>query len=254
MKDNCFIPFISTKVSSLIPKQFNDPFDYTTPEICKVAATELQDFIIKNQQKWRHNFGLDKEKKGPIKGKMFGVLVVENTSNEIGYLCTFSGKLADESHPSVFVPSLFDISTNDYFISKGMIELTQIGNQIKTLEAENNSATVLEVDQLKNKRKVKSTLLQQELFDYYHFQNKAGKLKSLYAIFKEYVNNKPAAGAGECAAPKLLQYAYEHKMKPLAIAEFWWGKSTKSKDRKHGYFYPACNEKCRPILSYMLSA
>jgi tRNA pseudouridine32 synthase/23S rRNA pseudouridine746 synthase len=94
--------------------------------------------------------------------------------------------------------------------------------------------------------------LQQALFDQYHFLNKDRKSKSLCAIFEDFGKKKPASGAGECAAPKLLHYAFKHGMKPLAIAEFWWGKSSKRGDRKHKNFYPACNDKCRPILAYML--
>ena len=91
-----------------------------------------------------------------------------------------------------------------------------------------------------------------QLFDQYHFLNISGVSKSLIAIFQEYAQRNPAGGAGECAAPKLLHYAFENKMKPIAIAEFWWGKSTIYKDKVHGEFYPACEDKCKPILSYML--
>ena len=253
MKNNCFIPFTSSNVIALIPDQLNDPFGSVTPEICKIAAAEVQDFIQKNQHTWQHNFGFGKAKAGPIKGKMFGILVVETTDKKIGYLCTFSGKMLDEPHPSEFVPSLFDISTNDYFITRGMTDLTRIGNEIKRLKTINTSTSCSKIEQLEKERKEKSILLQEELFSHYHFLNKAGKSKSLHAIFKDYSNKKPAAGAGECAAPKLLQYAYERKMKPLAIAEFWWGESTKSQDRNHGEYYPACHDKCRPILGYMLN-
>ena len=187
------------------------------------------------------------------KDKMFGVLVVANAEKEIGYLCTFSGKFKGNSHPSIFVPSLFDISTNDYFITKGMTELSAIGDEIKKLKAQNDSASLLEIEALQNERKAKSVFLQQALFDQYHFLNKDKKSKSLHAIFEDYGKKKPASGAGECAAPKLLQYAYKHGMKPLAIAEFWWGESSKLGDRKHKNYYPACNDKCRPILGYMLS-
>lgn len=62
----------------------------------------------------------------------------------------------------------------------------------------------------------------------------------------------PPAGAGECAAPKLLQYAYIHGLKPIAMAEFWWGNSPKTEIRHHGYYYPACKGKCEPILQHML--
>lgn len=105
------------------------------------------------------------------------------------------------------------------------------------------------INALKEKRKKKSHGLQQQLFESYQFLNHAGESKSLRAIFQ---NAKPVSGAGECAAPKLLQHAFLHQLKPIALAEFWWGKSPKSQNRKHGHFYPPCEEKCRPILGYML--
>lgn len=252
MLNTCFISFKSQLSPSLIPNELNNPFDTLMPEICKLAAIDLQEILLKNQHKWEHNFGLEAGKTGPIKGKMFGVLVVETVDKELGYLCTFSGKLKDEPHPKLFVPSLFDISTNDYFINKGMAHLTAMGEQIKRLKSQNIPVSLTEVEQFKKERQIKSVQLQQELFDHYHFLNKAGETKSLCAIFEDYSRKKPAAGSGECAAPKLLHYAYTHKMKPLAIAEFWWGQSNKAKDRIHGNFYPACESKCRPILSYML--
>ena len=109
-----------------------------------------------------------------------------------------------------------------------------------------------EIDYLKNKRKELSGSLQQQLFDQYHFLNCEGEKKSLCSIFKETPQITPPAAAGECAAPKLLQYAFENQLKPLAMAEFWWGESPKSAIRKHGQYYPACQGKCQPILGHML--
>ncbi|RTL11590.1 MAG: RluA family pseudouridine synthase [Flavobacteriaceae bacterium] len=106
-----------------------------------------------------------------------------------------------------------------------------------------------EINQLKEDRRVKSGALQQKLFAEYSFLNQFGERKSIGEIF----NNNPPAGAGECAAPKLLHYAFEHHLKPIAMAEFWWGQSPKSEIRKHKQFYPACKSKCEPILlSHML--
>lgn len=107
-----------------------------------------------------------------------------------------------------------------------------------------------EIQRLKEQRKKKSNSLQLQLFDAYQFLNHAGEPKSLTAIFQD---AKRVAGAGECAAPKLLQYAFLHQLKPIALAEFWWGKSPKSAIRQHGHFYQPCEEKCRPILGYMLA-
>ncbi len=107
-----------------------------------------------------------------------------------------------------------------------------------------------EINQLKEERRLKSGALQQKLFAEYSFLNQYGERKSIGEIF----NNNPPAGAGECAAPKLLHYAFEYNLKPIAMAEFWWGQSPKSEIRKHKQFYPACKSKCEPILmSHMLN-
>lgn len=103
---------------------------------------------------------------------------------------------------------------------------------------------IAEITALKELRKQKSSALQQRLFDAYSFLNQFGERKSIGEIF----NNNPPAGAGECAAPKLLHYAFENKLKPIAMAEFWWGKAPNSEIRKHKQFYPACKSKCEPIL------
>ncbi|MDV6168235.1 pseudouridine synthase [Flavobacterium sp. DG1-102-2] len=108
------------------------------------------------------------------------------------------------------------------------------------------------VENLKKERREKSGALQQQLFEQYVFLNKDKKEKSLHAIFSETVFGKPPAAAGECATPKLLQYAFSNNYKPLAMAEFWWGAPPKSEIRKHKQYYPACNGKCKPILKHML--
>ncbi|MFD2601355.1 RluA family pseudouridine synthase [Flavobacterium suzhouense] len=108
------------------------------------------------------------------------------------------------------------------------------------------------IETLKKDRKEKSAALQLQLFEQYSFLNKDGKTKSLQSIFGNTVFGKPPAGAGECATPKLLQYAFLHGYKPLAMAEFWWGSPPKSEIRQHKQFYPACNGKCKPILEHML--
>jgi tRNA pseudouridine32 synthase / 23S rRNA pseudouridine746 synthase len=120
------------------------------------------------------------------------------------------------------------------------------------IEKAQNEVNLLldEINQHKDERRLKSGALQQKLFGEYSFLNQFGERKSIGEIF----NNNPPAGAGECAAPKLLHYAFEHNLKPIAMAEFWWGQSPKSEIRKHKQFYPACKSKCEPILlSHMLN-
>lgn len=108
------------------------------------------------------------------------------------------------------------------------------------------------IDQLKEERKGRSAALQQQLFEQFSLLNYKGERKNLCEIFSRTVHQIPPAGAGECAAPKLLQYAYLHRLRPVAMAEFWWGKSPKTEIRHHGNYYPACKSKCEPILRHML--
>jgi tRNA pseudouridine32 synthase/23S rRNA pseudouridine746 synthase len=108
------------------------------------------------------------------------------------------------------------------------------------------------IQQCKQLRRQMSAALQQQLFESYHFLNARGDKKHLLQIFGRDGADIPPSGAGECAAPKLLQYAYIHGLTPVALAEFWWGPSPASEIRKHGYFYPACRSKCLPILTHML--
>ncbi|WKD85723.1 Ribosomal large subunit pseudouridine synthase A [Polaribacter huanghezhanensis] len=110
-----------------------------------------------------------------------------------------------------------------------------------------------QIDALKEERKLKSAALQQYLFEQYQFLNSAKKTKNLSELFVKITEQNPPAGSGECAAPKLLQYAFLHNLKPIAMAEFWWGKSPNTEVRKHQYFYPACQGKCKPILAHMLA-
>ena len=105
---------------------------------------------------------------------------------------------------------------------------------------------------LKAERRNRSAALQQKLFQQFNFLNAKGETKNLCAIFEETVQKTPPAGAGECAAPKLLQYAYLSGLSPIAMAEFWWGESPKTEIRHHGYYYPSCRGKCEPILRHML--
>ncbi len=109
-----------------------------------------------------------------------------------------------------------------------------------------------QIEALKRQRREKSAALQEELFNRYSFLNRYGRQKGLGTIFRETVYGKPPAAAGECATPKLLQYAFLKGYKPLAMAEFWWGASPPSEIRKHRHFYPACTGKCEPILKHML--
>lgn len=330
-EETCFTFFKESIEDILPPKRFTFPFNYSPHPLCVLAAKELQTFLEK-QKISNHNFGLEKDQEGLIIGKMFGVLVVQDQSGQIGYLSGFSGKLAGSNHHDGFVPPVFDILTADGFFRKGEAIVNEINKQVDNLESDTeflklqelmqaekllaesqieaqkqivkkgkqsrklkrentedlhadfieelrqeslkehyefkdlkkywkHRLTLLQekflqyqsrIDLLKEERKNKSAAVQQQIFEKYNFLNANGDLKDLFKIFRETSEINPPAGAGECAAPKLLQYAFSYKMKPIAMAEFWWGQSPASEIRMHKQFYPACRGKCEPILNHML--
>ncbi|WP_295335625.1 pseudouridine synthase [Flavobacterium sp.] len=324
MSSKLFQPFQQDISGITLPEKFTFPFYYEPHELSKIAAKALQDYL-ETQTDFEHNFGLNDTQDGLAIGKMFGVLVVENTEGQLGYLWAFSGKLAERNHHPFFVTTVFDMLEENSFFKQEEVILNNYNKKIELLENDESYLKAIQVlgetkiqaekeiqeqkeaikigkkrraalrqnnpeadaaqlnkesqeagillkkmtvywnhhinaadeavakftatiNQLKEERRQKSAQLQQQLFEQYAFLNQYQELKSLGAIF----NGNPPAGAGECAAPKLLHYAFQHNLKPIAMAEFWWGKSPKSEVRKHQQFYPACTGKCEPILKHML--
>ena len=163
-------------------------------------------------------------------GKMFGVLIYEG-----GYLAAFSAKLDGSYFHEGFVPPVYAMTEEP------------IGHS-----------------------KEESRRLQRLLFANYSFLNGRGESKNLLEIFanekpivpadewfSSAVSNQssafrlPPSGAGECCAPKLLQYALTHGLKPLQLAEFWVGAPSKTEIRQEGAFYAPCSGRCVPILRHM---
>lgn len=178
---------------------------------------------------------------------MFGVLVVTSADGSfltsvtpgdgVAFLAAYSGLLEGRNDWDYFVPPVFDAQQPDgYFKTKE--------REIMQSEA----------------HKQMSQELQFWLFRQYQMLNARGEVKDLVEIWQDYhrsprIRNKyplPPGGTGDCCAPKLLQYAYQHGLKPVCMAEFWWGPSPKSEIRQHGQFYPACRGKCKPVLTWML--
>jgi tRNA pseudouridine32 synthase / 23S rRNA pseudouridine746 synthase len=239
MNKQVFFNF-KTDISKVIPEKLNNPFESVIPEIARIATQEFQEFITSTSQNWEYDFSVQK-------GKMFGVLVVQNEDNSYSYLGTVSGKLSRNTTCDQFIPSVFDDSTDDFFINKGMTELTDISSLIKHTDDPSK------ISELTDRRKRKSLVLQQLLFEHTKFLNILGIEKNVLEIFMTSSHGNPPSAAGECAAPKLLQYAIKQKLRPIALVEFWWGNSPKNKEREHKSFYPACKHKCRPILEFMLN-
>ncbi|WP_179007694.1 RluA family pseudouridine synthase [Winogradskyella forsetii] len=120
-------------------------------------------------------------------------------------------------------------------------------------DAKKNLNDILKpIETLKQERKILSASLQKQIHEHYEFLNAKGETKNLIDIFTTTDLGKPPAAAGECAAPKLFQYAYKNNLKPIAMAEFYWGISPTAEVRKHGQFYPSCRGRCEPILGHMM--
>ncbi|MBR4119981.1 MAG: RNA pseudouridine synthase [Bacteroidales bacterium] len=127
---------------------------------------------------------------------------------------------------------------------RGKSELAKIKEQIEVYTSK--------IESLTEERHQRSADLQLWLFRQFRLLNAKGEIKDLIEIFSEFGNIFPPAGAGECAAPKMLQYAYQNNLKPIQMAEFWVGASPVGEVRVDGNFYPSCKGKCLPILTYML--
>lgn len=194
------------------PMQFTYPFCYVPHPLCQFAAEEVKRVVRENTE-WNAEVQ---------EGKMLGVLVVEE-----GFLAAFSGTLCGKSTQPYFVPPVFDLHGTYFEEEEQRISQMPLGEE----------------------RRRRSQDLQNWLFEQYHFLNGEGNTAEMKDIFP---NALPPAGAGDCCAPKLLQYAYIHHLKPVAMGEFWMGRSPKGEIREEGHFYPACQHKCKPILTWML--
>ena len=257
--------FSSSIEGIALPTTFTDPFNYTPHPLCRLATDEVMRFIDSHPE-WHEELQ---------QGKMFGVLVVKNVVGKLGFLAAFSGLLNKQNDIPYFVPAVYDmLNPNGHFKTEER-EISAINHRIADIERNirprpTGTPSILEgefsscahhaktssnvdiVTSLKQERKKRSTALQNWLFEQFVMLNARGERKNLIEIFQEQEHRMPPGGAGECAAPKLLQYAFLNKLKPIAMAEFWWGDSPKGEERKHGEFYPACQQKCKPILNFML--
>ena len=156
--------------------------------------------------------------------------------------------LAEDEHRDISI-ALSRASVTD----KKALQALKLNHQTKISSTSNDLQQLTdEIESLKKLRKKLSSTLQKHFFKQYKMLNSKGDRKDLIKIFADTLLQKPPAGSGDCAAPKLLQYAFENKLTPLCMAEFWWGKQPTSEIRKHKHFYPACQGKCLPILGHML--
>ena len=248
----------------------NNPYLYHPHPLCKVAAGDLCS-TIKSNPDWEREFA---------KGKMLGVLIIKNEklksknyltqapdstrvhiiNNEYAYLAAYSGivdlSLTDNYQLSIinyqfFVPPVYDLSVEEDFYKTEEAKISAINARIKELEA-NAGVYKNQIAALKRERKERSQALQVEIFKHFNFTDRKGEEKNILDIFNDAKRGLPPGGAGECAAPRLLQYAFTYGLEPVAMAEFWYGYSPRKEIRLHKQFYPSCIEKCSPILQFMM--
>ncbi|WP_017316586.1 RluA family pseudouridine synthase [Mastigocladopsis repens] len=106
------------------------------------------------------------------------------------------------------------------------------------------------IGELKQRRKELSRQLQTQMHAAYSLTNFSGQSRALQQLMS---GGSIPTGTGDCCAPKLLHYAATHDLKPLAMAEFWWGPSSINQDKVQGEFYGACAERCQPLMGFLLS-
>ena len=207
-------------------------------------------------------------------------------SSSLGYLAAYSGLLAGRNDWPFFVPPVFDAQQPDGHFKQTERLISAINAQLVQYTATLSQSTQQSAQQsaqqttqqstqqttpqehpspshlssLKQQRRQLSEDLQLWLFRQYRMLNARGEEKDLVDIWRDYHASPkiqqrfplPPGGSGDCCAPKLLQYAFQHHLHPVAIAEFWYGASPRGEIRHHGQFYPACRGKCLPILTFML--
>lgn len=154
-----------------------------------------------------------------------------------------AGDLTDEERETLLNQSRFEKAELKRVRQRHEAEIQQIADEI--------AASQQRIDELKAQRKVMSEALQEHIFRLFVVSNARGERRDLVEVFKP-LGALPPAGAGECCAPRLLNYAFNNGLQPVCMAEFWWGASPVGEVRHHGHFYPACRSKCKPILEFML--
>lgn len=141
-----FQPFTSDILTIKSPEKFTYPFNYTPHELSKISAEELQKYLV-TQKEWVHDFGLHSNASNSGVGKMFGVLVCKDNQDNLGQLWAFSGKLANGNNWQKFVPTVFDMLTQEGFYKKGEAVLNTYNHQIKSIEQNPSYLSLLDQQQ-----------------------------------------------------------------------------------------------------------
>jgi tRNA pseudouridine32 synthase/23S rRNA pseudouridine746 synthase len=245
MLSHAMRPFTPAPPVADRPARFPTPFDRKAVHpLARRAALELIEALqAPEAAAWR----LDE----PGNGKMFGVLVVTDGQGTLGHLRAFSGMLNGTWHLDGWAPPTFDSAMRDRVWIPGEAEMLAYAAEraalVDALPTNPRSASALRT--LDAARTARSRVLMHQIQDCYTFTNALGDSRPLRELFAP---AEPPAGAGDCAAPKLLAQAYALGLTPLALAELWWGAPSATGDKRAGVFYAACRGKCLPILTHML--
>jgi hypothetical protein len=183
---------------------------------------------------------------GPARGKMFGILECVGPDGATTVLRAFSGQYNGLWLVDGWVPPLFPV--DEFMAISAVVE-----PRIKALSLEIGCCGTRDDTwlQLRKERRRQSQELMKELHGLYRLTNFRGETAGLGEVFCGGKTGIPT-GTGDCCAPKLLNYAARHQLRPVGLAEFYWGRENPSGTRQHGTFSGSCREKCRPILGFML--
>lgn len=178
-----------------------------------------------------------------------------NKDEEIGLMkarMTVSKRARDEYRHDTDDPRRLAELTRESQFEKAELRRLKLRWEEKICSIKEDVRTIEdELKTMKRRRAEMSDALQKWIFSQYIVHNACGESSSIGEIFSRH-GLVPPGGTGECAAPKLLEHAYRMGLKPLAMGEFWYGRSPETAVRTQGHFYPSCTSKCGPLLEYML--
>ncbi len=181
----------------------------------------------------------------PGYGNMFGVLECQNAEGESVVLRAFSSLWEGIRDIDGWVLPLLDAVVHDEIILPGQAEIKEMTSQMNDLPSDST-----EYRDLKAVRRETSQSLWAKMRAAYRFRNSRGAERSLDDAVLPGMS--VVSGMGECCAPKLLNHAVLHGLRPISIAEFYWGIGPQKRGRVSGEFYASCEARCQPLLGYML--
>ncbi len=182
---------------------------------------------------------------GPARGQMFGVMEFQHPDGSIGVAKAFSCQYNGRWQVDGWVDPLFDVEQFYALTRPVEKQIKELGEQLSHLAPHTSAA-----QEIRHHRKIMSRHLMAKIHTLYRLHNFNNDCQSLSTIFQG--PRGIPTGTGDCCAPKLLNHAACHDLIPLGITEFYLGQENKSASRQHGHFYTSCQEKCQPILGFML--